>query len=216
MKAYIITFLLVVSGNLFSQRFYYNNYSEIVEGKQLERIDEQYFEGNFSSALISSDETETVYKLRYNAYFDEIEYEDNGKRYYLAKTIDETVYFRELNKKYVCMNYTYDGENKTGFLVEIFVGDKYSVYKREKIEYFIGHKADEVKTTGSQQYKKLKDVYFIEMNENLVPIPNSKKKFSSMFGEKESEVFEYLKENKISLNDLMDLRQLFRHLNEME
>src|SRR5690606_29359019 len=83
-----------------------NMFKKTVNGpEELERINEQYYESNFSNALISSDESGSVFKLRYNAYYDEIEFEENGARYYLNKTLNEEIFFRELNKKFVCLNY---------------------------------------------------------------------------------------------------------------
>lgn len=215
MKQNLLIILFLLAGTLYSQhRFLIRNQSQIVSGKQLESIDEQYFNSNFSSALIQSDETNTVYKLRYNAYYDEIEYENNGERYNLVKTIGEKVTFRELNKIYVCLNYNYGGENYTGFLAKMFEGNNYSVYKREKIEFFEGNKSDQVKSSGSQQYKALKDVFFIKINDTIQELPGSKKKFAALFGNGKQKILNLIKENNISLRDDMDVIKLFRILDK--
>lgn len=213
-----ILLLFLIGSNLNAQRLLLNidNYNRTIGGPNaLERIDEQYFDGNFSSAILSNENTGYVYQLRYNAFYDEIELENEGKRYYLNKTIGEEIYFRELNKIYVAVNYFYNKKYITGFLVEVYKGDKFTAYKREKIEHFIGNKSDEVRSTGSKQYREVKDVYFIKMGESITEIPASKKKFAVMFGDKEADVSKFLKDKNISLTNYMDLRELFKYLNTL-
>lgn len=178
-------------------------------------INEQYFHAEYENATISSQTDGSIFQLRYNAFLDEIEYENAGKRYFLNKIEGEEIFFTELNKKYVCLTYEFDKNQITGFLAEIYKSSNLSVYKKEKVDIFEGNKTHIASTRDYNEYKKLKPVYFIEKGKTLVEMPNSKKKVAAIFGENSGKIAAFIDENKISLNDDMELRKLFEFINSM-
>ncbi|MDD3458036.1 MAG: hypothetical protein PHO74_00965 [Weeksellaceae bacterium] len=174
-----------------------------------------YFNENFLSADIIN--FPTSYPMRYNAYLDEMEYEVDGLLYNLDKLQHSIVEFQGVKKKYVSTTY-YDGKNYVnGFLVELYSGDNYSLYKREKIEFVAATEAKTTMDMGTDAfYKPLKDMYFIKLkDQSVVDIPKSRKRFVNLLGEDSAKVEDYIKKNKIDLTNEDSLKLLLAYMDRM-
>lgn len=154
------------------------------------------------------------YRMRYNVYLDEMEYEIDGVLYNLDREQHDIVNFKEIQKKYVVKNY----KGNKSFFIELVDGKNYSLYKKEHIVF---KEATEAKTSFDiptpATYKQEKDEFFIQSKEGeLISIPRSKRKFLEFLNESEvKSVDNFIKKNKISLNEERDLIILFGHLNQL-
>ena len=163
------------------------------------------------------DNLEKPFKMRYNAFSDEMEFDNEGVLYDLDKTQYKMVNFDDLNKKYAIVNYQDGNQKRFGYLVELVSGSKSSLLKSEGIEFYEGKKS----TTGFgvetlPEYKQKKEKFYMKMeNGSVSEIPSSKGKFSELFGENASKVEEFIKKNKISLSTEKDLKTLFQFINKM-
>lgn len=218
MRKYHLFFILtiIVIQTLSAQRIGLDTFKRTVEGPEgYVVVNDHYFEPNFTAAFISNDDSNTVYKLRYNAFYDEIEIEHNGQILFLNKEENLEVFFRELNKNYVCLRYSDGKDNVFGYLAVVYQGQKYKVLVKENVELFIGNKTDMTRGGSAEQYRKMKLKYFIKTEIGFFEMPNSKKKFAALFKGKEKAILDYMKSNKISLNDFMDIRKLFLFIEKM-
>jgi len=174
-----------------------------------------YLQPDYVYAFV--DDINKPFKMRYNAYTDEMEFDNDGVTYDLDKAQYKVVNFNDLNKKYIIANYNDGNADYFGYLVELASGTGYSLYKREKIEYLEGKKSE----TGfgidsSPEFRIKKETFFMKMKSGeVIPVPNSKGKMSELFEEKTSLVKAFIKKNKTSLTDENDLKILFQFLNSM-
>ncbi|MBA5628322.1 hypothetical protein [Moheibacter lacus] len=175
----------------------------------------QYFQENFMYAFV--DDLEKPFKMRYNAFFDEMEFEKDGVTYDLDKGQYNLVNFDDLKKKYVIVDYQDGNDVKRGFLIELTSGEKVSLYKREKIGFVEGKKSASgfgIDTTA--EYKPLKDEFFLGTPEGaIILIPSSKNKFLQLFKEKNKEIEKFLKDNKINLSKEKDLKKVADYINTL-
>ena len=171
-----------------------------------------YYLSDFIYADISN--SPKPYRMRYNVYLDEMEYEIDGVLYNLDREQHDIVNFKEIQKKYVAKNYK---GNKL-FFIELVDGKNYSLYKKEHIVF---KEATEAKTSFDiptpATYKQEKNEFFIQSKEGeLIAIPRSKRKFLEFLNESEvKSVDNFIKKNKISLSEERDLIILFGHLNQL-
>lgn len=174
-----------------------------------------YFNESFLSADIIN--FPTSYPMRYNAYLDEMEYEVDGVLYNLDKISHSIVEFQGIKKKYVATTYN-DGKNfVNGYLVELYGGENYSLYKREKVVYVAGTKA---KTSMDMDtpafFKPLKDTYFIKLKDgSTVEIPKSSSKFLKLLSADSDKVGDFIKKNKIDLSKENDLKSLVGYMDKI-
>jgi len=171
-----------------------------------------YMNDSFLPANING----TPYNVRYNAYKDEMEYENNNAKSVYFGVIGETeVIFNGINKKYIYANYRDDKEYFIGYLIELKKVKQFTLYKREKKTFTPGIAP---KTSYDRQYpdeyKIVKDEFYFKSNEGeILKIPGNKKKFAQLLGERENDILNYIKEKDISLTDENNLKQLFQYLN---
>ena len=170
-----------------------------------------YYLSDFIYAEIAN--SPKPYRMRYNVYLDEMEYEIDGVLYNLDREQHDVVNFKEIHKKYVAKNY----KGNKMFFIELVDGKNYSLYKKEHIVF---KEATEAKTSYDiatpAMYKVEKDAFFLQSKEGeLIPVPKSKRKFLELINESEvKSTDQFIKKNKISLNEEKDLIILFGHLNQ--
>lgn len=184
-------------------------------------IGSMYFSSAYAPAKI--DDNDEVVILRYNAYKDEMEFEQDGNTYYLIKSDNVRINFFHHNKVYQYTSFL--DANKVahrGFLIELLVNNEktskeiLSLYKRENITYIPARPT----TTGyeaskSAEYKKSKDAFFIKKGDEIVAFPKNRRELRKMFPDKSSQISNFLKENNVSFSKEEDLITLTKFLNNL-
>lgn len=177
----------------------------------------QYYDGveSFLPVKIDGYDNETP-AFRYNAYRDEMEFQKEGQIYYALKKEGLRINFVRANKVYEVLNYTDKTDIITGYLVVINEGDKVSLYVKEQIKYI----AERESATGYDsskpaEYKKVDDTFFIRIEDATVNFPKNKKELLKMFPDKNPQISDYLKKNKISFSKESDLIELTKFLNTL-
>jgi len=171
-----------------------------------------YYNESFMQAKIDNDE-EVVF-LRYNAFRDEMEFKQGNDTYYLVKDDNTIVNFFNNNKVYQYLKYVdVDKVEKRGFLLKVVDGQK-SMYKSEKIILI----PERPSTTGYEipkpaEYKKGKEIFYIKIEEKTIVFPKNKKELLKTFPNKNKEISDFLKANKISFSNESDLIKLTKFLN---
>ena len=217
MKKILYTLLLVISGSAMS---YAQNYSGL-EGNVLifKRNDikpenvmgSQYLYDKFSNAFVN-DGTQ-YFKIRYNNFTGLMEYE-KGPNDLLELTpesnakivfADGTTYLYKtyfINKK----------ETSNGYLKVIASSGSVHYYSVDRVIYSPMVKAaNNYESDKPAEFKKEKTAYFIEVNDAIVPV-SKVKDIQNLFPSKEKDIKEYLKNNKVSLDNPYQMKAFIEFL----
>jgi hypothetical protein len=176
----------------------------------------QYFNDSFIPA--KKNESDTDILIRYNAFNDQIEINENNNTISLTPQRDIEITTIDRKNTYVYTEFvSKNGDILNGYLSIISKNNLFTLYKRERIIY-----EPEVHQTSSYdqykppRYKKLDNEYFFKMNNQVIlAFPKKKKDLEKVFSGKEKELNLFIKENKISLSDEFDLIKLSNYLNTL-
>lgn len=176
----------------------------------------QYFNEQYFPAKKNGTENDIL--IRYNAFNDQIEIKENNNIIVLSPQKDTELVSSNLRNIYVYTDYVIkNGTKLSGYLNIISKNKSFTLYKRERIIF-----EPEVHQTNSYdqykppRYKKLDPEYFFKKNnQDIVLFPKKKKELEKLFLGKEKELNTFIKENKISLSDELDLIKLSNYLNTL-
>ncbi len=158
-----------------------------------------------------------VQNLRYNAYDDEMEFQDKEQTYYTNKEEGIKILFPSLKKTYVSSNYVVEGKSKFGYLVLLIENSKYSLYKREKIELLKGEKSPSAfGKDANDYYAKEKDLYLIKKDSIFIKFPKNSKDFIEQFDLNKSEFESFANSNKVNFSKEESLIKLVDYLNQVK
>jgi len=174
-----------------------------------------FIEGKDFKKVIIKGYSSNVQPLRYNAYEDEMEFDENGDIFYTEKQEGLIIDFPTLNKKYQCVRYSYLGRPYFGYLVLLSEGKQYNLYKREKIELIEGLKSPSAYGKDENDYfSRMQDIYlFGNTEDGIVELPNNRRKLVEFFTNINSDVPGFIKTNKLNLNKEPDLIKLVNYIN---
>ena len=179
-----------------------------------------YIQKSFMPAKLSLSDNK-IYNLKYNAYSDEIEIQNEGQKPgALNKNIDNLlIVFALGNKTYEAIDYVNDeGKTSRGYFVHINnANSKHQLLIKETIQ-FVDRKPAKTgyDKTKPAQFKRLEDRYFITNgNEAAVEFPKKKKDFSKIFPDNYGDILNYMKKNKIKTSKKEDLLQLTNYINTL-
>lgn len=159
--------------------------------------------------------SKNVQNLRYNAYEDEMEFQDKNDTYYTTKENELKIIFPSLKKTYKTVNYNVDGKSKFGYLVLLFDGNKYKLFKREKVELLKGEKSPNAYSKDANDYfAKEKDLYLIQYGDNFIKFPKKSKDFATEFNLDKKDFENFIKSNKINFSNEEDLITLVKFLDK--
>lgn len=175
-----------------------------------------YFYEQFS-ALKVGDKLQD-FLVRYNAYEDRMELQAGDKIYeYFPNINDKEFQIINLNKTYIYLTYFLDEtRSENGYLVILQKGEKYTLYKKEKIKLQEGR----ISQTGydktvPDKYIPIKNEFYIGIKDDkVIKIPKSKKDFVKLFEGKEKDVLDMIDSGKYSLKEEIDLKKLIIQLNK--
>lgn len=185
-----------------------------VQGEKL-RSNKVYIEGSpylnpsFSDAKVAK--VEGNYKMRYNAYLDEIEYTTNTDTLALVKDMRfSEIVFPTQNLHFQLATYPYEGKNVTGYLIKLVDQPTVKIYKKEKINFQDAQPArssyDEAKPP---RYVKADVTYFVKLGDQaIVDLPENKRKLLALFPNKKAQLTEFLKDYKTDYSKSENLEHL--------
>jgi hypothetical protein len=221
-KYYFTTALLFLSIAIYSQQknienVLDNNYTVVptFDVRSNGLLGSSYINEQFLAVkLVNTDKT---YLMRYNAYKDEMEFEKDGKLFYLTKVYDFSITFEGSNKVYQVFSYQEIKGTKDGYFVALSKGDKVSLLLQEKIKYFDGVKARSSYTEDKPaSLKRIKDKLYIGYKNNTASeLPNRKKDLLKLFSSKSTEIEAYAKKNNLGFKNTEDLIEIFKYYNAL-
>lgn len=223
---YIIIFLAVLnlsgqSGQLseVSNAVRVSNFNKMIDeinnGKEKIKYSEingiPYYSAGFVRAKVG--ETTSYVPIRYNTFLDTLEImADNKTVYEIPREESYPKFtFEGTGEKLILVN---SKDEYAGYFFEITNG-KQKLLKKITTKYFDAIPAPNSMIAGSPaRFETLKPVYFIKTETGLVKIPKNTKDLAASFPNKKDAMNDFLKTNKIKLNQEVDLIKLAAFLNQ--
>lgn len=158
---------------------------------------------------------ETVF-LRLNSFENTIELKKpDGDIFILSKSQDYRFKLNESQKEYETHAYGGDkGKEDTAFFEKIHDGKMFKLFIKENIKLI----PKKIAQSGFEQdtpakFVKLKDVYYVNdfksKSSRLIEVPNKKKAVDNVFGDKSKSIQEFIKKQRLRLDNKDDLVQIF-------
>lgn len=191
--------LEINSGQAFLDRVYFNNeknymYSEI--------SGTPYYENTFNEINVSQKYSNV--QGRYNIYNDEFEFKKGDAIYVLPK-LNEFHNVRFLNSKLIFELKEIDG--KVGYFQVL--DDINKIYKKFIVKFHPSIQAVSSYHSDKPAYFELqKSRFFIEIDGNLVEVPNNKSDLFNKFSKRKDELKSYIKNNSLKIGDDQDMIKL--------
>lgn len=195
-------------GNFFMRANRPNNKEYVIDGTP-------YVNGDKFAKVSIKGFGSNVQNLRYNAFDDEMEFQNNDELFYANKEENLIINFPDLNKKYKSLLYNYDGKKVFGYLVLLVDNPNYSLYKREKVELLKGEKSPNAYSKDANDYySKMKDLFLISKDNVLTKFPKNVNEASEYFAIDKKTLSDFSKESKINFSKQEDLIKLVIFVNE--
>jgi hypothetical protein len=172
-------------------------------------LDESYINAEISFA----NNTKTV-PVRYNAYKDLMEYQQNGQ----ALVLDPSTTIKKVSlgeQTYVVEKYDADGKVMPGYFVLLDTG-KITLYARKGVKFVPARKGGAM--DGSDQpaeFKRTPDTFYFKIGEGTIQELKNIKTMIAALPDKREEMTQYAKKEKISPRDEEEVRQLVKYYNEL-
>ncbi len=206
---------LSAQANYFNEAYRFNKFIDRVKSPQGEQLKYADIEGTaylykgFTAANIEN--ATSLIKARYNTYTDTVELLNEDDIFELPKSIKYSrITFPKPTAVLVYMN-TMDIPE--GYYFEMATG-KYSLYKKMKTEYREGAKAVNSFTPAIlPRFENLNPIYYIKTESQFVKVSKNGKDLPASFPEKTAAITDFVKKNKLKLNQEQDLLRLVQFLN---
>jgi hypothetical protein len=171
-----------------------------------------YLNEQYEKGVVQFIKKSQVIQLRYNAFQDLMEYQENG----MARVFDPNENIRRIslnNSVYMPLKTTINGRTKWGFF-ELLDSGKVMLYVKKKI-IFVQAKARGALDGSDQpaEYKQANDTYFFRVGDGELKEVDNIKDMIASFPDKQEEVTVFAKKEKISPRKEKKLIQLTRYYN---
>ncbi len=177
----------------------------------------QYFVEEFKLATVSGVEQNLM--VRYNAYTDQVEVENENKEVFslTKKNPYQTIFISSTQKKIQLLNYKIDNNEINGYLVELLNENKIALYRRDKVNL---QKGKEPKNSyesfvPTRMIKANEEYYLSIKGEIPVKISKNRKQIQELFPEKKEELNLFFKKNDYSLKDEKSLIEIAKFLSTL-
>ncbi|NLP58775.1 hypothetical protein [Lutibacter sp. B1] len=180
-----------------------------------------YYFDNFQEGkiLIKNIPEDKIYSLRYNAFTDEVEVQNNNGFDFLIKNTNVSLTIG--TDKYIYFPFQSKEKNKNiklGFFKCVFNGKKIMLLESKRKKIKEGKKA-QTSLTNSFPSKYVDHItyYLVKNSENIAkPIKLRKKEIISTIDSKhQKEMASFIKENQLNLKSINDLITFFKHYNSL-
>lgn len=181
----------------------------------------QYLNKEFVLARITSDDGEKIYSIRYNAYLDVIELQDENHKIFSINKSIENLIITVINTEEAFELIEFqekDSGVKKGYLTHVTpIANTVKLFKRKKIKLTDAKPAtnayDKPKPAS---YNKIPDQYYIKIGENIAVLASKKKKdILKLFPENSGVISDYIKSNKIKVSKEEGLLKLINFINTL-
>lgn len=209
------TICINAQANLFNEAIRWNKFIDRVnspKGNELTYADiegDAYFAKSFISANIEN--ATSLIKARYNTYTDTVELLNEDAVFELPKSAKYgKITFLKPTATLVYLN---SGDIPAGYYFELATG-KYTVLKKMKSEFREGSPAINSFTPAiAPRFENLNPVYFIKTDSEVTKVSKNAKDLAKAIPSKQEAINDFVKKNKLKLNQELDLIKLVKFLN---
>ena len=180
-------------------------------------LDTSWKEGNV--LLFQDNMTIEGYPLKYDIYNDMLEIDtEEGVKVLEGYRIKSFVWRKDNGKPTYFLsarNYRSETEEITGFF-EVLVDGEVPLFSKVDVRIKEPHYYEGI-DVGSRDYEILKDqTYYYASGRVVTPLSRNKKGLLMAFADKEEEMSQFFKQNKISFKDEGDLMESFMYYNKLK
>ncbi len=180
-----------------------------------------YINSEFVAAKISIND-QLVLAVRYNAISDEFEVKKDDKQVYLLNKSLKDIQLYLLNEKktYQLIDYV-DAEKEGGSIMSgyfVHLGNpnnNIKFLKKEQVKFYEEKKAtSSYDQTKPAEFKRKSDDYYVKIGDaKPVKLSSDKKDLAEMFPKQKEEILDYIKSEKLKLNNEDDFTKLSVFIN---
>ena len=168
-----------------------------------------YFE-DFKPARVVMNNGETyLAKLRFDLYAGEMEYESNGKSYWVGDQ-EEIRYIVIGEDTFVFTGG--DGRKKSSWY-QLLADGRYRLLARHSVLFNEAQPAKPYQDPVPAQFKRRPVIYFFQAGARTPVEVRNKKSVESFFGDQGAAALQYLRKNKLGLRKPEELAKLVRYMN---
>ncbi len=175
-----------------------------------------YVSKDYEQATVIDQNSKTYdARLKYNIYTDALEHQKAGKLHEVIKS--PTTYARINDEYYYFCEFRNErGHKRFGYYILIEMNDAYRVYKKYSLKITDPKELDPM--TGNSVTGKIKRIatYYLEEGNEIKELPLNKKDILTAFSDKEEELKDYIKKEKIRLKKEEDLIRLVAKYNALK
>lgn len=182
--------------------------------KKASTIGSEYIIEEFKPARVNGGNQ--PFQIRFNANTNVMEYKKDNEELILIKNNNTLIEFTD-GTGYELISYNdKKGKETETYLAIVKKTENVSIYKYEKINYVDARPAQNTYDTGSPaEFKRVSDTFFIKIGNTVSELPTKQKEYIKLFPNKEAQIKEYFKSNKINFKDNADLIKLAMFLNSI-
>lgn len=210
-------------GNIFP--FLYNNktgnlaYTGAEEKRSYQNIlaqtkGSQFYDENFRKATISN--SQNVFKVRYNAFLDEIEIMDGNEIVFINKEYQtDPISFTEKNLTYKVLRQEDKNAKETlGYFVVLQENKPVSLYRKDQKKYVSSSRP---MTNNKAKFQNVRSSFYVEINNSgtAIKLPTNKKDLAALFPKKETKIIMHIKSEKLNIRKEKDLKKLITYINHI-
>lgn len=174
-----------------------------------------YINENFIAGTIYKDNQiiQQDVPMRYNAFSDQIEMENNNSVSALIKDPDLIV--KILNNVYVLV--PLNGSNEDGGYFNLVMdGEHYDLYKKTKATFIQPYYAKtSYESDRDPRFDKVKNYYLVS-NGKFYEIPNRESQIMKVMDDKKKEVKSFMKKNTLDLDEEKDLAKIIKYYDSLQ
>ncbi|MEE4215318.1 MAG: hypothetical protein V2I34_09620 [Bacteroidales bacterium] len=199
------------------QRFYDELLNrKMVEGETATYEGSPYMNEEFREATLVSSENQVFTKvpLRYNVYYDLFEVEMEDAVYNLNR--GSVVAKVEIDgHRFIYSKYEYQSSEGEGYL-EVIIEGPWSLYKQHQVVFREAVPAQPYQEAEPASFEKRDPLFYVSDGDELPVFIRNRKGLLELAGDKEKELNNFLKDNKIKLRDEAEMKKAVEFLNGIE
>jgi hypothetical protein len=170
-----------------------------------------YLNETYANAEIWSSATaHQNFSVRYNIYQDAMEYKQNGQIY----AFDPSSKLRRVvlgDETFILSRYDLDGQTKSGFL-QVLDSGKVMLYAKKVVKFTDAKKGGNLDGTDQlARYARGADVFFFKIGNTVPKEVESLKSMIAVFPDKNEELTQFAKKEKISIKKEKDMIKLVKY-----
>ena len=178
----------------------------------------KYFDEKFKPANVKyfgKDLNQNIF-LRYNAFNDELEFTNNPKTQSSDKILMKNVniYCEIEGEKYIYGDYIDENDfKKKGYLIELYLGNKYALYEKKLKIFMEGSNAKtSLERSFSPRFVEKRKYFVSKNNTTKMEVKLNKKSIIDFLGSEEELIKKIIKEKKLKFKQPEDLKVILKKI----